>query len=331
MALTKAHKYELAKAELPGDRELRARMDRYMAQAGLTDGDFASLCGYSRSTVNLFKIGAYTSMSGNDGVAVRSAIARVMDDRPVDLEDAPTGTLYPTRNSKILRKYFHLALDRGFAYYIHGNPGTQKSYVTSWLLHELRQSEVGKNGTARMAVVIYCQSKTCPINLLKEIAIELGIPSRGTIPQLMRKIRLAFSGHRGVILFDEAQHLNNDCLEIIRELGDRKPHIGILFVGSHDLDQMFKGFHMEQWRSRIHAGEALPGLSMDEAEGIIRSELGSRFPAKALHQLIEDAQVVDTRKRVEKNQPPAKYISARSLFLAVDGIKEAMSSKGATA
>ena len=41
------------------------------------------------------------------------------------------------------------------------------------------------------------------------------------------------------MVFDEAQHLSIACLETIRELLDQPPHCGLLFAGTHELEEIF--------------------------------------------------------------------------------------------
>ena len=64
------------------------------------------------------------------------------------------------------------------------------------------------------------------------------------------------------VLAGEAQHVDRKCLETPRELLDQPPHCGLLFAGTHQLEAIFtrQALELEQWRSRFHAGQALPGL-----------------------------------------------------------------------
>jgi type II secretory pathway predicted ATPase ExeA len=134
-------------------------------------------------------------------------------------------------------------------------------------------------------------------------------------------MRFDLRGRRSLLCFDEAQHLDNQCLEIIRELFDQPPHCALLFAGSHNLKQIFQQVELEQWRSRLHAGKALPGISDEEAEQIIRGELGNQ-PQKKIAALIESAKVADPVQGRDFN-----YISARKLFWGVRDIKAALAEK----
>jgi hypothetical protein len=55
----------------------------------------------------------------------------------------------------------------------------------------------------------------------------------------------------------------------VRELNDEQPHFGLLLTGSHDLKEKFEGFRMEQWRSRLHILDSLPGISREEGRQIV--------------------------------------------------------------
>ena len=74
----------------------------------------------------------------------------------------------------------------------------------------------------------------------------------------------------------------------IRELLDQPPHCGLLFAGTHELETIFtrQALELEQWRSRFHAGQALPGISEEEASDIVHSELGSGLSRQKIQKLI---------------------------------------------
>ena len=122
-------------------------------------------------------------------------------------------------------------------------------------------------------------------------------------------------GQRKVLLvFDEAQHLSIACLETLRELLDQPPHCGLLFAGTHELEQIFtrQALELEQWRSRFHAGQALPGISEEEAADIVHSELGLGLSPRKIQKLIAKSRITDLR-----NGGKYSYVSARRLFWVI--------------
>jgi hypothetical protein len=50
----------------------------------------------------------------------------------------------------------------------------------------------------------------------------------------------------------------------------------MLFAGTHEPEQIStrQALELKQWRYRFHAGQALPGISEEEAADIVHSELG---------------------------------------------------------
>jgi type II secretory pathway predicted ATPase ExeA len=54
-----------------------------------------------------------------------------------------------------------------------------------------------------------------------------------------RQLTARISQRKVLLVFDEAQHLSIECLETLRELLDQPPHCGLLFAGTHELEQIF--------------------------------------------------------------------------------------------
>jgi type II secretory pathway predicted ATPase ExeA len=136
------------------------------------------------------------------------------------------------------------------------------------------------------------------------------------IGQLVRRIRFHYIRRRVLLILDEAQHLDNDALETVRELLDEPPYFGMLFAGSHQIQQKFVQLEMEQWRSRLQSIVTLDGLNEAEIEEIATGELGKLTQAK-IQELKKYCRVQDYRQRNRF------YYSARNLFFALDQIKAA--------
>jgi hypothetical protein len=113
---------------------------------------------------------------------------------------------------------------------------------------------------------------------------------------------------------NEAQHLSIECLETLRELLDQPPHCGLLFAGTHELEAIFtrQALELEQWRSRFHAGQALPGISEEEAATIVHAELGLGLSQRKIQKLISKSRITDLR-----NAGQHSYVSARRLFWVI--------------
>ena len=77
------------------------------------------------------------------------------------------------------------------------------------------------------------------------------------------------------------------------------------------MEQIFtrQALELEQWRSRFDAGQALPGISKDEAADIVHFELGLGLSQQKIQKLISKSRITGLR-----NGGQQSYVSARRLF-----------------
>ena len=313
MALSCEQRRQLLAENLPEAQEVRLQLQDYLARTGLTSPDFASRINYSRQTLYHFLNGRYSNVSSNDR-NIRAAIRDFIAAHPIDSPVISSGKLYETENVRLLREYFYEALDHSRAYYVYGAPGTQKTYVLQHLIAELNRSELAKNGAGRRAYYIYVRQGIRSLDLMKRVAESCGSIGVGTVDRILRNLRFDLSQRKVLLVFDEAQHLSIECLETIRELLDQPPHCGLLFAGTHELEKIFtrQALELEQWRSRFHAGQSLPGISEQEAAEIVQSELGGQLPQQKMRKLIAKSQITDLH-----NGGKHSYVSARRLFWVI--------------
>jgi len=313
VALSYVARRQLQAANLPEANEVRLQLLDYLARTGLTPPDFAHHINYARETLYHFLNGHYSQVSSNDR-NIRAAIRDFIATHPIAAPVISSGKLYETENVRLLRKYFHEALDHSRAYYVYGAPGTQKTYVLQHLIAELNRSEIAKNGEGRRAYYIYVRQGIRSLDLMKRVADSCGSIGLGTVDRILRNLRFDLSQRNVLLVFDEAQHLSIECLETIRELLDQPPHCGLLFAGTHELEEIFtrQALELEQWRSRFHAGQSLPGISEEEAAEIVHSELGLGLSQRKIQKLIAKSQITDLR-----NGGKHSYVSARRLFWVI--------------
>jgi type II secretory pathway predicted ATPase ExeA len=335
MAHSRELKDALAQLELPEDREVRGRVELFMMKSGYGIRDLAASIGYSPTSLSLYLCANYNLHHDRDSNTrlIRARLTQYLDSVEFPHDELPQRPLYNTGAHAAIRKAFYRALNhradnRGFSYCIDGGPGSGKSRIAEALVKEVGQTD------ERCAYYIYCGENNSPMELLKSICIEMGIPARGYIEQLVKKIQFALARKRGIIVFDEAQHLPRETVERIRQLLDRPPYIGIMFLGSHDIQRTFSDLKMEQWRRRLVATIVLPGLTEEEAEQIIVGEFG-RASRKQVEYLIQASIVPDPRRpisqdnaahtfpyeRVYQGRTYEAYLSAGALFAAIDEVK----------
>ena len=335
MALKQELKDALAQLELPEDRAVRARVELFLMESGYTIRDLADKIGYSPVSTSLYLNANYNLHHERDSNTrlIRARLISYLDEAELPKDNTPQKPLYNTTAHAAIRKAFYRALNhradnRGYGYCFDGGPGTGKSRIAEALVREVGASE------SHSAYYIYCGDHNSPMELLKTICIEMRIPARGYLEQLIRKIQFALAKKRGIIVFDEAQHLPRQTVERIRQLLDRPPYIGIMFLGSHDIQQSFRDLKMEQWRRRLVATIVLPGLTEEEAEQIIVGEFG-RASLKQIDYLIQASIVPDPRYPIQKGNAERTfayervyhgrtyeaYLSAGALFAAIDQAK----------
>lgn len=236
-----------------------------------------------------------------------------------------------------LRETFKALLRRPVAYMIYAPPGSQKSFVLEHLVAELNRQELTKSDRAQAAFYVYAMAQMTPSQLMKAVAIACGVSCAGDRLRITRNFAYEFQGRRGLLVVDESQHLSISCFETLRILLDQPPKFSLLFTGSHDLKQTFDQFSatLEQWNSRIVDKVRLPGIEREEAEAIVRREIGeelrSMTPEKArrkLHRLVDLAVAQDSFERDGKNRP-RRYINVRTLTNALEQVKlQAGATKG---
>lgn len=326
MALSSEQKKQLLARTLPARRDTISRLREYLQRTGLAQVDFARRINYASISLNMFMEGKYHNIAGDDS-AIRAAIVDFIDAHPVEPVTESEGRLHETENVRLIRDCFYQALDGRRAYYFRGAPGSQKSFVLQHLIAELNRTEISKNGHGRRAYYVYCREGITPTQLMKRVAEAAGSIGAGDPDRILRNLRFDIGRRKTLFVFDEAQHLDVRALETLRELHDMPPNCGLLFAGSHQIEQTFNRIDMEQWNSRLRRGAELPGVSEDEAARIIHDELGEQ-PKDKVQGLIKKCYATDLRKGRE-----VKYISARNLFFAIQAIqeKQAKRAKGATA
>lgn len=313
MPLTREQKSNLLVVTASRRRDVLRRVKHFMAVSGLNTFDLAARINYARPTLNLFLNDRYHHVSGNDA-GICAALVDYMDRNPLELPAEVQGRLYETQNVKLIRHCFIRALHQRCAYYFRGAPGCQKTFVLQHLIAEVVREEIGKETPERRVFLVRCRIGIKPCDLLKRIAMAVGAVVLGNTDRIINNLRHELRRGKVLLVFDEAQYLSIECLETLRELLDIGL-VGLLFAGSHQLEDIFDRLDMGQWRSRIRKGEGLPGLSFEEAQGIVRTEL-PKISASALADMIAKSHEVDYY-RGEKR----KYISARYLFWAIDEVK----------
>ncbi|QNI34511.1 ATP-binding protein [Alloacidobacterium dinghuense] len=308
---------------------VRALLLDYLGRTGLKVDDFARRINYSGVTLRFFLDNRYYNVGRTD-IRVRKAVKHFIETHPIEPPQRVSGELYDTANVRTIRETFQKLLPKPVAYMVYAPPGSQKSFVLEHEVARLNQEELHKNGHGQRAYYVYARQNLRPRDLIRRVCIACGSHAGNDIDRMLSNLRFDFQTRRTLLVVDEAQHLEIECFEVLRELLDQPPFFSLLFAGSHDLKQKFDRFSatLEQWNSRIIAKVKLPGLQPQEAEGIILREIGhllAPMPEARRNALIEGLMKQATTK--DAFEKARTYINIRTLTNALDQISQAHAAK----
>jgi hypothetical protein len=342
MSQAAIHKLRLESNPNDGRQVTRAKLIDYLQRTGLTQAEFARRIQYAHKTLRMFLSDKWYHVAGNSDYICR-AINRYIGTHPIAPMTQPFGELYSTANVRSMRESFQQLLRRPAARLVYGAPGKQKSFALEYLVAELNRVEAAKREPLQAAFYLYAIAQATPSQVMKAAAIACGSSSAGDRMRIAHNLAHDFEGRRVVLVVDEAQHLSINAFETLRILLDRPPHFSLLFSGSHDLKQIFDKWSavLEQWNSRLLEKVCLPGVSIEEAEGIAGREIGDflrslkpKAAQETLDGLVNESIVWDVfadhpptpqmlarRPRRSEMESGAAYINVRTLTNSIEQVK----------
>ncbi len=173
---------------------------------------------------------------------------------------------------------------------ITGAIGTGKTTIANSLLAEIDEHEV--------KAIQIVTPKLNPDDLVIVTAEKLGIAteqkSKGQILQQIEKelTRLVETGHRALLIVDEAQNLPLESVEELRMLSNfqtnGKPLLQSFLLGQPELRGLLQLPNMEQFRQRIVASCDLKALSISETHDYIHFRINAASESDAPVKLISD-------------------------------------------
>ncbi len=317
---TEARRLQL-EAEIPLYKTTIALVRDYLAKSQFTIDQLGFHIGYSGQTVDRFLQGRYHEGTSRSIKPIAAVLVKFIEEHPAGAVEEVHGKLYRTENYDILVRWFDYCQQRGKMCCAYGPPGSQKTYAIEHIIAEQRRADLLQGNTLPRAFYVYCSEGLTPTELVRKLIEAAALPISGRAQRNLATVRFSLRARRTIFVFDEAQHLSTQCLEIIRELNDLRPHFGVMLLGSHGLQRRFteKAAELEQWNSRIAQSIELPGISNETAAQIVREELGALAEKSSKVQgLLDGCMAVDIYAR--KGQKT--YRSARKLFNSLEVIKE---------
>ncbi len=317
---------------LKSSTERRHRVQKlasdYINRSGMAKPDFARRIGYAHSTLNLFLRDQYHNVGADDS-QICSAILNFIDLYPVGSSEGFQGKLYEIGNVKIMRDVFARLFERPQAYMLYAPPGSGKTDVARMLIAEHNRAMASDAEQKQHIFYVYCRQGIRPRDLMRRVAQACGAVASGEIDRMLANLRWEFRNARVTLYLDEAQHLDIDCFETLRELLDQEPRFSLVFAGSHELETIFKKFAgtLEQLERRITDKVTLPAVTREEASNIVRSELKEVMPDLDRSTIAQQIDLATVSVRVKRESQ--SYISIGRLMAAVREIHESLSEQEA--
>ena len=262
-----------------GDEALRQRLIAYLAQhPHLTTKiiERKDHSGVSRTALDLYIKGSYFLAGGPNGSPVNPKNSKI-EDKIRDYLNRVEGTetngysdsFTPTVLSSQLEYACNTAIQENILVLAYGSPGHGKS-------RSIRQYM--NDRTTTRPISILCSKNITLGYFVRRLARELGIPERGSIPDLEDQIADKLIKNKRVIFVDQANYLNENALGTICHIWERA-HVGIVLIGTYNLYTLFSQLRDQedirgQLASRVALMVPLMGLSLQEAKIVIEKTLG---------------------------------------------------------
>ena len=154
---------------------------------------------------------------------------------PQHFVNLPGAATLPTRHYQLTGQIIDDLIAELATGVVHGPAGTGKTYAVQAALERLRDAVPGPAGSQVSVCTLAFPAKPT----MRLVADELLAALTGAAPprsrnrfQLISALTDLLSGPRRLVVIDEAQRLNGDCIELLRHLHDH-PHtrFALLYVG----------------------------------------------------------------------------------------------------
>ncbi|MFT8420959.1 MAG: AAA family ATPase [Gluconacetobacter sp.] len=222
----------------PDVADIRARVNQIIAERAFKKALVAREAGISGAALSRFLVDRYDG----DNAAVASKLLAWIE--ALERRDNVPAVLtvghefVDTTSSGRIMTGMRFAQATRSLVMIHGEPGVGKTIT----LKEYKQKG------ASVWLVTMSPDTSSKVPMLQEIGINLGLPVKGGAADMRRAIVARIVKTGGVLLVDEAQHLDKGAIEQLRRIHD-EAEIGLVVCGNTDLKAKVETSH--NFNSRI--------------------------------------------------------------------------------
>lgn len=198
---------------------VRARLGA-LVERGLPQADVARAVNRSGATVSAFLSGTYKGRADKVAAELQSYMDTAEEREAAGIGVQDADALLLTDVYARCKEVLHLArLHRDLGVIV-GPAGVGKTLAIR-----------AYAGDGLAIVVTALAMRGYPKAVLADICAELRLSTTGPASELMVRVRQALSGSDRLVIIDEAQHLQGDTLEVLRQLHDAA-RFGMVWVGN---------------------------------------------------------------------------------------------------
>lgn len=223
-------------------QELRRRAIAEIEALGISKSAAAKDADIAGSTFSEFLAGNYKGDNNSQARKISDWLQTLADREEADEMLASSPDFQATRTAEEIHATFLFAHHGGRMVAIAGGPGVGKTTTARWYAENKRNVWIATADPASKRAT----------GILSEITEATGFAPSGRSLNLRREITNHMHGRKGLLIIDEAQHLDIDGLEQVRSIHDRCG-VGVVLMGNQSIYARVGGPSRKAEFAQIHS------------------------------------------------------------------------------